>query len=260
MIEMNHIQPFFPTAIRENKAFHKYMLKEYLQFMILDYLSSSVYAKKLSFIGGTNLRLIHGIDRFSEDIDFDCKDMSREEFMEMTDEVLNFLQRNDYSVETRDVPNPKISAFRRSFYFPGLLFKMNLSGHRDERFLMKIEAQDQGVAYRPDLVDVKRCGFFFPVLAPPLNVLCSMKLSALLTRSKGRDFYDSMFLLSQTEPDYEFLKAKCGIGSLQELKAAINKMLETTDIHKKSRDFEHLLFNPDNAKKILRFGEFLKAL
>ena len=28
---------------------------------------------KIFFIGGTNLRLVKGIDRFSEDLDFDCK-------------------------------------------------------------------------------------------------------------------------------------------------------------------------------------------
>ena len=61
--------------------------------MVLDYLATSPYISKLSFIGGTNLRLIKGIDRFSEDLDFDCKDLTEDEFIEMTDEVLTFLQR-----------------------------------------------------------------------------------------------------------------------------------------------------------------------
>ena len=257
MIDIKQISGYFPGMVRDNTSFHKHMLKEYLQLMILDYISSSPYAGKLCFIGGTSLRLVYGIDRFSEDLDFDCKDMTEEEFNAMTDDVLSFLRMNDFNVEPRDRDNPKLTAFRRNLYFPGLLFEMNLTGHRDERFLIKIEAQDQGVDYSPEMKNVKGCGFFFPIQVPPIGVLCSMKLSALTARAKGRDFYDSMFLLALAEPDYYFLKARCGIGSLEELKAHISEMLKTVDLKTRARDFEHLLFNSRNADKILRFREFV---
>lgn len=260
MIEMDMIRGFFPASIRDNAAFDKLMLKEYVQLMILDYLSSSEYANKLCFIGGTNLRLVLGIDRFSEDLDFDCKNMSKEEFMQMTDGILAFLKANDFNVEPRDKANPKLTAFRRNLFFPGLLFEMNLTGHRDERFLIKIEAQDQGVAYTPVIADVKGCGFFFPFQVPPRPVLCAMKLSALLTRSKGRDFYDSMFLLSQTEPDYSFLKARNGVSDKKELKAKVKELLGRIDIAKKAEDFRHILFNSSGSEKILRFGELVEGL
>ncbi len=260
MIDIKQISGYFPGAVRDNASFHKHMLKEYLQLMILDYISSSPYADKLCFIGGTNLRLVHGIDRFSEDLDFDCKNMTEEQFKAMTDGVLSFLRMNDFNVEPRDRENPKLSAFRRNFYFPGLLFEMNLTGHRDERFLIKIEAQDQGVEYTSEMMDVKGCGFFFPIQVPPVGVLCSMKLSALTARAKGRDFYDTMFLLSKTQPDYDFLKERCCIGSLEELKAHICELLKNVDLKTKARDFEHLLFNSKNANKILRFEEFIFSL
>ncbi|MCF0220074.1 MAG: nucleotidyl transferase AbiEii/AbiGii toxin family protein [Muribaculaceae bacterium] len=260
MIDINVIKGYYPTAVRNNSAFDKHILKEYLQLLILDFISASAYAPKVSFIGDTNLRLIHGIDRFSEDLDFDCKDMSEAEFMTMTDEVLAFLRTNDFNVEARDKANPKLTAFRRNIYFPGLLFELNLTGHKEERFLIKIEAQDQGVAYTPVLTDVKGCGFFFPLQTPPKSVLCAMKLSALLARGKGRDFYDAMFLLSQTEPDYEFLAARCGIKDKNNLKAKIKTLLSTTDLSRKAEDFKHLLFNMANSSKILRFGEFIESL
>lgn len=41
-----------------------------------------------------------------------------------------------------------------------------------------------------------------------------------LARSKGRDFYDLMFLLAQAKPDYDFLAKRCGISSMHELKEA----------------------------------------
>ena len=257
MIDMNQVRAYFPPYIRENANHDKHMLKEYIQLMILDYLSSTPYIRKLSFIGGTHLRLVKGIDRFSEDLDFDCKDMDREEFMQMTDDVLVFLLRNGLDAMAKDKDNPNLTAFRRNIYFPQLLFDLQLTNHREERFLIKIEAQDQNVDYTPVIVDVRGCGFFFPLPVPPDSVLCSMKLAALLSRGKGRDFYDVMFMSGLTTPDYAFLQARCGIDSPEALKEALGKLLAATDLNLKKRDFEHLLFNRSNSEKILRFNEDL---
>jgi predicted nucleotidyltransferase component of viral defense system len=87
-----------------------------------------------------------------------------------------------------------------------------------------------------------------------------MKVAAMLNRQKGRDFYDVMFLLGQTSPDYSFLAEKCEISSLKELKQATEKMFITVDLKKKMKDFEHLLFNRDNSKRILRVWDFIREL
>lgn len=258
MIDLNYISGFFAEPLRNNPAFAKYLVKEYIQLMVLDYLSSTPYIKKLAFIGGTNLRLVKGIDRFSEDLDFDVRDMSEEEFMSMTDDIILFLKRNGLNAEAKDRKNPNLTAFRRNIYFPQLLFNLQLSGHREERFLLKIEAQDQGVEYEPQIVNVEGCGYYFPLPVPPDGVLLSMKFSALLSRSKGRDFYDAMFLLSQTKPDYYFLNKRTSIDSPEKLKEAVLKVVEETDLNIKKRDFEHLLFNGHNSEKILRFSDFIK--
>lgn len=258
MIDLEFIKSFFPESIRNNRNFSKMMLKEYIQLMILDFISTTKYAKNLVFIGGTNLRIIHGIDRFSEDLDFDCKNMSVNDFHDMTDAVLGFLKRNGLNVETKDSESTHLTAYRRSFYFPQLLFDLNLTGHKDERFLIKLEAQDQGVDYDIKTVNVKGCGFYFPQQVPPDSVLCSMKLSALLTRRKGRDFYDSMFLLSKTDPDYGFLSNRIGVSSKVELKNAIENMLKTVNLNIKKRDFEHLLFDSTKSSKILLFHDYIK--
>lgn len=260
MIEIEKIKKYFPQQIQQNPVFNKYMVKEYLQLLILDYLSSSSYIGKLRFIGGTNLRLVKGIDRFSEDLDFDCKNLSKDEFVEMTDKVLIFLQRNGYRVETRDRYNDKLKAFRRSIYFPEFLFDLGLSAHREERFLIKIESQDQQIDYESVMAHVKGCGFYFPFPVPTDDTLCAMKISAMLSRQKGRDFYDVMFLLALSKPDYSFLSQRSGISNLQELKKAVEIMLNTVDLKKKTRDFEHLLFNKNNSKRILYFKEFFLEL
>jgi len=260
MMQLELIKDFFPPAIRENATFQKYMLKEYIQLLILDFLSTTPYIKKIVFIGGTNLRLVKGIDRFSEDLDFDCKDFSKEEFMEMTDAVINFLKRDGLRIEVRDRENKKLTAYRRNIHFPELLFELGLSGHKEERFLIKVESEDQQMSYKPILTNIKGCGLYFPFPVPPDGVLCSMKISAMLSRRKGRDFYDVMFLLAQTQPDYSFLAEKLNIQNLEKLKIYVLETLKTVDLNIKKRDFEHLLFNKRNSERILSVGEFIQDL
>jgi predicted nucleotidyltransferase component of viral defense system len=260
MIQLELIKKYFPAEFSNNALFQKHMLKEYLQLLILDFLSGTPYIGKIVFIGGTNLRLVKGIDRFSEDLDFDCKELSKQDFLEMTDAVLQFLLRSGLRVEVRDRENERLKAFRRSIHFPELLFDLSLTGHRDERFLIKIEGQDQKIPYQRVMVNIKGCGFYFPFPVPSDGVLCSMKLSAMLARQKGRDFYDAMFLLAHTKPDYSFLSAKQGIRNLDELKAATVEILKTVDLNMKKRDFEHLLFNKRNSERILSVGEFFLDL
>lgn len=260
MIDIEYIRSFFPPAISRESRFDRYMLKEYLQLLILDHLTTTPYINKVTFIGGTNLRLIQGIDRFSEDLDFDCKDLSEQEFMAMTDNVVQYLRQNNLEVETRDKPNPHLTAFRRNLYFPQMLFNLGMTGHKEERLLMKIEAQDQGVEYLPTPTNINKMGFFFSVQMPPLDVLCAMKFAAILSRQKGRDFYDVIFLLSKTKPNLPFLKAKTGIASIEELKAVIAERLKDVDLSKKKRDFMHLLFTESNAGRILQFPEVAQAM
>lgn len=260
MIDLEYIRSFFPPAIAKESRFERYMLKEYLQLMILDHLASTSYITKLSFIGGTNLRLVQGIDRFSEDLDFDCKDLDEEEFMAMTDSVVTYIRQNNIDVETRDKPNPKLTAFRRNLYFPGMLFNLGLTGHREERLLLKIEAQDQGAPYPPIVVNINRMGFFFRVQVPPQDVLCAMKFAAVLSRGKGRDFYDAIFLLSKTRPNMEFLSLRAGIASMDELKRTLAERLKGIDLNQKKRDFSHLVFNERNAERILQFPDLIEEL
>lgn len=258
MIDMEYIRGFYPLYIAQNANFQKHMLKEYVELLALEWITRSPYAAKLIFIGGTNLRLIHGIDRFSEDLDFDCKGLTENEFLRMTEELVKYLQLQGLNAELRNKENARLTAFRSNVHFPELLFDLQLTGHREERFLMKIEAQDQGVDYLREMAIVQRNGFSFPVPVPPISVLLSMKLCALLTRQKGRDFYDTMFLMQRTEPDYAFLQHRAGIANKEELHAALREVVANTDMKMKQRDFEHLLFDTRKSEMILRFEEIIR--
>lgn len=257
MIHLEQIKAYYPPKLSSNLLFQKYIAKEYVQLLILDFLSDTKWVKKVCFIGGTSLRLVKGIDRFSEDIDFDCKNFSKEEFAEMTDDVLLFLKRAGLDAIFKEKESGRLSAFRRSFYFPELLYSLGLSGHREERFLIKIECEDRGFNYKPVNAAIEGCGFYFNFPVPDESVLCAMKIAAMLSRAKGRDFYDVIFLMKRTKPDFSYLKNKCGISNSRDLKAAVKKLLSETDLEKKSRDFEHLLFERKNSARIF---EVLKAV
>mgnify|MGYP001166073591 FL=1 len=260
MIRIDDLKNFYPPLVRENPMHNRYIIKEYIQLLILDYLSTTQWVKKISLIGGTCLRLLKGIDRFSEDLDFDCKELSKEEFMLMTDDIISLLRRNGFKAEPRDRGNIRLKAFRRNIHFPELLFNFGLTGHREERFLITVKAEDQKFAYIPVLANIRLNGFFFPFPVPPDAILCSMKVSAMISRQKGRDFYDVMYLLSQINPDYSFLSSKHSISGPDDLKNSVTGMLKNIDLKMKSRDFEHLLFNRKNSVRILRIAEFFNEM
>ncbi|MCK5682584.1 nucleotidyl transferase AbiEii/AbiGii toxin family protein [bacterium] len=260
MINIDQINTYFPPFIAENESFRKYMLKEYIQLLILDFLSNSKWLPKLSFIGGTHLRLVKKIDRFSEDIDFDCKSLSESEFYSMTDDIIRFLTRFGYTIEMLDKKNPRLSAFRRNIYFPELLYSLKLSPHRSERFLIKIECEDQKIKYPIQSAKIQGCGLLFNFPIPSDPVMLSMKISALLSRAKGRDFYDVLFLSGITTPDYNFLKKRMDISNPMELKTALEKLLNKINLKHKSKDMEHLIFEKRNISRIRDFKKYFPLL
>jgi predicted nucleotidyltransferase component of viral defense system len=77
MLELSQIESFYPEPQR---VFKKNILREYLQYKILDIIYDSQYAARLAFMGGTAIRIIHGSTRFSEDLDFDNFSLTKEEF------------------------------------------------------------------------------------------------------------------------------------------------------------------------------------
>jgi len=46
MIDLQQINACFPADVQENPLFRKHILKEYVQLLIMDFLSSSAYHRK----------------------------------------------------------------------------------------------------------------------------------------------------------------------------------------------------------------------
>lgn len=259
MIGFNEIKNFFADSIRRNPSYNEYMLKEYFHYRMLDIMFSGEYASKLSFIGGTNLRILHHINRFSEDLDFDCFNLSRDEFMSLTDKVIARLKQEGIKVEAEDKERDrKLKAFRRNIIFPGLLFDLGLTGHREKKLLVKIECEPHNYKYEPEKPIIQKFNVFTRIFAPSPDILLSMKTGAVLERGKGRDYYDFIFLSGMTDPNFGYLNDKFEITNQTQLYKRILKSCEKTDFGKKSRDFEKLVLDQAEIKKVLLFRDYIK--
>ena len=258
MINLFEIQKQYPLQLH-NQLFYKYMLKEYFQYKMLDIIFSNKLGKKFSFIGGTSLRILYGIERFSEDLDFDCFKISRDDFIELTDDVVSGIQKEGISITTEDKDRDmQLNAFRRNIIFPGFLYDQKLSGHKEEKFLIKIESQPHFFDYVPDQPIIQKFNIFTQINATPIDVLLSMKIGAVLERQKGRDFYDCVFLMGKTLPNWNYLDQKFGINNPHELKKQLLDSSNKVDFNSKSLDFEKLIFNRNESKKVLLFRDYIK--
>ncbi|MFQ5615547.1 MAG: nucleotidyl transferase AbiEii/AbiGii toxin family protein, partial [Anaerolineales bacterium] len=186
-------------------------MREYLQYKILESLFAHKTSAKLTFIGGTAIRIIHNSQRFSEDLDFDSKDLSASEFLTLVARLEKELTRLGLKTSIRTVTN---HAFHAYIKFSDILYDLNLSPLRDEKLHIRIDSVDQGVAYTPSIVTLDKFDVYKNIRAAPAEMLLAMKLLAILNRKrdKGRDYFDAAFLTSRgIRPDLSFLQHKLNV-------------------------------------------------
>ncbi len=98
MLDLKNIESFFPETLR---PFKRNILREYLQYKILEIIFDSPYGNALSFMGGTAIQIVHGNTRFSEDLDFDNLSLKSEDFEKLTDEIVRGLKLIGLKAETK---------------------------------------------------------------------------------------------------------------------------------------------------------------
>ncbi|MCX7610871.1 MAG: nucleotidyl transferase AbiEii/AbiGii toxin family protein, partial [Ignavibacterium sp.] len=225
----------------------------------LDIVFSSKISKKLSFIGGTCLRIVYGTSRFSEDLDFDNFNLSLDEFTELSNEVRRNLELEGYIIEIKIVSR---KAFKCYIKIPNLLFDEELTGFSNEKITIQLDSEAQGYSYKPERYLLNKFDIFTHIFVTPQNILLSQKLWVILNRKvlKGRDIYDVTFLFSLTEPDYDYLYFKAKINNLNKLKDSLNKRLKNEKLEKIAKDVESFLINPKEVNRILNFKEFINQL
>lgn len=256
MLSLQEIEKYYPENIR---VFKKNLLREYLQYKILQIIFNSKYANKLVFLGGTALRIVHDNNRFSEDLDFDNFGLTEKEFKEISLVVKKQLELEGYEVEIKNVYK---GAYRCCVRIPRLLFDSGLSGYEEEKILIQLDTAPHGFDYEPERVILNKFDVFTEINVTPLDIILSQKIFAIFNRKamKGRDFYDTIFLLSKTRPNYDYLQLKIKIKNGQELKDKLLTLDGKVNFKELTRDVEQFLFNVEDSKKVTLFTKYIKGI
>jgi predicted nucleotidyltransferase component of viral defense system len=256
MIDNEKIRGFFVNA---DKQWQRNILREYLQCKILEIIYESEFSEKLSFIGGTALRLVYGTGRFSEDLDFDNFGLTVDEFGTLSDLIKSKLELEGMEIEIKVVHK---SAFRCYIRFPKLLFNLNLSGYETEKILIQLDTESQTFQYLPVTFMLSKFDVFEKISVAPPAILLSQKLWAILNRKtpKGRDFYDATFLFAVAAPNYDYLNLKAGINNIGSLKQKLLERCQIIDLDLIKNDVIPFLIDKREIKRIEYFEEFIKSL
>lgn len=256
MIDLNVIKKFYPEKYH---SFSRSMLREYLQYKILEIIFNSKYAHKLSFLGGTAIRICYDSTRFSEDIDFDNFDLSIEDFEEIALIIKKELSAEGYAIETRNIYK---GAYHCYIKIPRLLFENKLSGLEEEKLLIQLDTLPHKYKYKPEIFTLDSFDIFTDIFVTPKKTILSQKIFAATERKriKGRDFFDIIFLLRDTKPDYVYLKKKMNISNQIELKSMLLDFCKNIDFASLSKDVAPFLVNPNELDRVKNFPQFFEKM
>lgn len=255
MLDIDQIKKSFPDSLRESE---RNMLREYIQYLVLDSISESKLASKLIFLGGTAVRIIHGSKRFSEDLDFDNLGVSDLEFLDLSQQIGQRLESEGFTVELET--KKKQSNFLK-IKFPSLFHGYGLSGHKNEKLLIKLDAEAQNYEYEPELALINKFGVFTRVRTVPLNLLLAQKISAFLgrNRTKARDIYDIIYLCGLgAKADMKYLQEKMQIQNAKDLKATLLAKVHSCDIKLLCSELSAFLFDQKDLKYVEFFEQFIE--
>jgi len=254
MLTLKQIEQNYPANLQ---PFKKNLLREYLQYKILEIIFNSEFANKLAFLGGTALRIIYGNTRFSEDLDFDNFGLTENDFTQLTNIVKDGLEKQGFEIETSNVFK---GVFRCKIKLPKILFTNELPPMANEKLMIQIDAAPHHFPFAPEKKILNKFDVFTSIFTVPLDILLAQKIYAALSRkrAKGRDFYDIIFLLSLANPNYEYLKEKIAINNALALRKKLLQAISSFDFKKLAKDVEPFLFTPSESKKLELFPEFIK--
>ena len=180
--------------------------REFLQIVVLKILSDAQAFAHIAFIGGTALRILYGVKRYSEDLDFSLVENNGYDFQALTEIVSKEI----------DLQNVKVELKKKSgiidhcmINFPSILQDLQISVARDQKLSVKLEIDTKPPNGAIITETVVNSNFMFPIRHYDLPSLMSGKLHAILFRKflKGRDYYDLFWYLSRkTEPNLQQLE------------------------------------------------------
>lgn len=229
-------------------------MREYLQAYTLRIMHDEGLFQTTAFLGGTALRFLYNLPRFSEDLDFSLAKEKKIQFSELIRKAKEELALSGYNVQvTCDEEKTVCNSFIK---FEGLMYEAGISPLKSQKFSIKVEFDTnppKGAVLRTDIVNK-----FFPIsfLSYDLPSLFSGKIHALLSRryTKGRDFFDLAWYLSKWKdltPNFILLENALkqtawqgNIPSEKTWRALLGKIVQEADWKKVKQDVENFLENP----------------
>ena len=182
--------------------------REYLQELILQIIDRKGYFKYLAFVGGTALRILYDLPRFSEDLDFSLIRKKGFSFAALLKTIKKELELNGYEIEeTKGREKTVLSEFIR---FKGLLYELGLAAQKNEKLFIKLEIDSNPPnGFETEVIMVNK-NFLYKVQSYKPASLFASKLHAVLFRKygKGRDYYDLLWFLTRDIPiNYDLLSS-----------------------------------------------------
>jgi predicted nucleotidyltransferase component of viral defense system len=259
MISFDELKKQYPDV----QGFDRSLLREYLQYKILDIIFKDKLAAKLSFLGGTALKICYGSRRFSEDLDFDNFGLTEAEFGELSEIIKKQLELEGYKIETRNVFK---GAFRCYIKLPELLYQNNLSLYPAENIVIQVDTAPYNFLYEPIKFLLDKFEVYRTINLTPADIILSQKVAAIVGRKrmKGRDFYDISYLFSSQPAgvpldfNMAYLEQKLGVNSKVELKKLLLEAIPE-DLTALAGDVEPFLLNKDDLRRVLTFREYIES-
>ena len=195
------------------------ILKEELQFYVLNFIYHHPEYATWIMYGGSALRIIHELDRMSIDLDFEVTHEITEKFLDILKEEVERHFSGTYGIDSNFL-TVKIMTGR------GLLLKFNVGeelsfGHPSKQVHVKI---DLNHFVAPKIVTerriINRSQFSFVIVVYNMSALMASKIAAIFLREqrgvgknvydyKGRDIYDLLWYMGKKiVPDFDYLDAK----------------------------------------------------
>jgi len=175
--------------------------REFLQARILLSLQDHGAFSRWSFLGGTSLRFLFNLPRYSEDLDFSLTHPGEDaHFEKLMRSLRTDLQAEAYTVEIKVRAEKTVAS--AMVKFRGLLHEVGISPLRDETLAVKVEIDTNPPEGARSTTKSIRRFFMLHLQHYDRPSLLSGKLHAVLSRkyTKGRDLYDLAWYLSA--PDW----------------------------------------------------------
>jgi predicted nucleotidyltransferase component of viral defense system len=227
--------------------------KHYIQSIILVALSEH----PLAFKGGTYLWFFHGLNRFSEDLDFTCtaEELPKDLGMQIS-ESLRLLGVDNALKMQKGIPGAY--SFRISAQGPLYTRKANLC-----HVYVEISKREK-LAMPPVAFSFAQSQYSLPskmVAGLALPEVAAEKVRALLMRSKARDLYDLCFLAEQKQVKFDMglvdakLKSYGLAFSKEELEKKIDEKEERWESELEPLVFGNLMKFEDAKKAVLKWAK-----